>query len=221
LANFPIFRSYSRSEILRICQGGEIVVLNHREPLFESQNEAKHFGVVLSGAFKLLRISPLGDPSIVHFSCPGDVIGGLIMANHHPVYPISAISMGASRFLRMPRETFLNQWCENNELLMKVQNVAASRVQVMQNKISLMKAPLSFKIAVLLLDLAEKTPHSMELELPMPITRAEIAESVGSTVESVIRILTQWSKQNIIQSKDSRIRILKPATLVDPLNHEK
>ncbi len=51
--------------------------------------------------------------------------------------------------------------------------------------------------------------------LPIPLTRQEIADSLGATVESVIRIMSSWSQQGIIRTMDRKIEILKMSSIID------
>jgi CRP-like cAMP-binding protein len=81
----------------------------------------------------------------------------------------------------------------------------------------MLKAPLNQKVASLLINLLEKNPTENGLELPLPITRKEIADTLGATVESVIRIMSEWSKMGIIQTNDQYIRVIKPDKVIEYL----
>ncbi|MCB0368426.1 MAG: cyclic nucleotide-binding domain-containing protein, partial [Bdellovibrionales bacterium] len=104
LLGFSIFEGLSKEQILELCQGGQILTSSHRDVLFPFGREAHFFGIVLSGAYKLTKPSPLGEDVIVHFSTPGDVLAAFIMTQPKPRFPVSAISMGPSRFLKIPKE---------------------------------------------------------------------------------------------------------------------
>ena len=63
----------------------------------------------------------------------------------------------------------------------------------MQNQRALSKSPLQAKIASLLIDLIDKQPTTVDkITIPIPLTRKEIADSVGASVESIIRIMSEW-----------------------------
>ena len=81
----------------------------------------------------------------------------------------------------------------------------------------MLKAPLQQKVASLLITLLERNPTGNGLDLPLPLTRKEIADTLGATVESVIRIMSEWSKLGIIQTTDQYIRVVKPEKIIELL----
>lgn len=220
LNEFSVFSNLAKNQILDLCEGGEIIFSNHRDVIFKFGFAADYFGIVLSGAYKLSKPSPLGDDVIVHFSTPGDVIAAFIMAQAKPMYPVSATAMGPSRFLKLPRSIYIEKWKNQPELIFKIQNLLSTRMSLLQDQMVMLKAPLNQKVASLLLILLEKSPVEKGLELPLPLTRKEIADTLGASVESVIRIMSEWSKLGIIQTNDQYIRVVKPEKVIEFLKVE-
>jgi len=62
--------------------------------------------------------------------------------------------------------------------------------------------------------LFDKNPGLEGQPLPLPLTRKEIANTLGSSVEAVIRIMSEWSKEGIIQTIGKHIQILKPEKMI-------
>lgn len=213
LLGFPVFEGKSKDEILQLCSGGQIVATPHRETLFRGGEEAGFFGLVLSGAYKLTRTSPAGEDVIVHFATPGEVVGAFVLTQAKSCFPVTATAMGLTRFLRLPKETYLDCWKSKPEMILKVQSLLASRMNLFQEHKVMAKSPLAQKVAVLLLSLLEKSPQAQGLIHP-PLTRKEIAESLGASVESVIRIMSDWSKKGFLETNDQQIRILDSEKIV-------
>lgn len=218
LVGFPLFAGCQKNQILELCQGGLIVTSNHREILFHCGKEAHSFGVVLSGAYKLTKPSPLGEDVIVHFSTPGEALAAFIMAQPRPVYPVSAIAMGPSRFLKIPKENYVTHWKNHPELIFRVQNMLSSRMNMLQDQKVMSKSPLSQKVAMLLINLLDKQSEDGNASVKLPMTRKEIADNLGASVESVIRIMSDWSKQGIIQTADQQIHVLKVEKIIEHLH---
>ncbi|MCB0349979.1 MAG: Crp/Fnr family transcriptional regulator [Bdellovibrionales bacterium] len=218
LSNFQIFSDLDSSTIASLCEGGSVVLSSHREALFEAGAQAKYFGVVLSGAYKLSRPSPNGDDTIIHFSTPGDVVGAFIMAQDNPKFPVTARAMGPSRFLKIPRENYCSRWKERPELIIKIQNLLSNRMTQMHIAKTMQRSTLSAKVAALLIDLVNRETESKdEAILPLPLTRKEIADNLGSSVESVIRVMSEWSKQGLIETNDQHIKILKVDKIINEI----
>jgi CRP/FNR family transcriptional regulator len=217
IESFPLLEGLSRSEILALLESGKMRGTRHRETLYQLGDKAECFSLVLRGAFKLVRSSPKGDDVIMYFSSPGDVIAALIMAQPMAIYPVSVVSMGPSLVLEIPKKTYVDTWSRNGRIVMKMQNLIFNRMSVMQDQKLLNKSPLVLKVAHLLLQLMERYSNESEGLLPIPLTRQEIADSLGSTVESVIRIMSDWSHKGILKTNDQHIEILQPGRVVEIL----
>ena len=210
-----MFRDLELNEIADLCTGAEIRVHRHRELVFESGQRANRFGFVLSGAYKLSRISPSGEDAVIYFSCPGDVVAALVMPQPNSTYPVSVRSMGPSRMLVISRDVYNEKWLARPPLIIQVQSLLSTRMVRFQNHRAMQRAPLSSKVAALLLQLAANETTEEEISIPIPLTRKEIAETLGATVESVIRVMSEWDKKGIINTTEQNIKILQPALLVE------
>lgn len=220
LKSFSLFEELEVSDIENLCSGSRTVFTSHREKLTQFGDEAHFFYFVLNGAYKLSRPSPMGEDTIVHFSLPGDVIGAFIMAQPNPRYPVSATSMGPSRALMIPRQNYIESWKERPQIILKIQNMLSTRMTMLHNQMSLSKANLNVKIATILIHLMERQESSLSSDatLSIPLTRKEIADSVGSTVESVIRVMSEWAKNGLIKTQDQQITILRPDKIIEILS---
>lgn len=219
LRSFRLFEGFSDEHIESLCKDSTVKITRHKEPLLRSKERAEGFYVVLSGAYKLTRPAPNGEDSILHFAHSGDVIGAFIMPQPQPVYPISAISMGPSRALRIPRSNYIENWKNNGDLIFRIQNLLSTRMTSMQNQRVMSKSPLQAKVASLLIDLIEKQPENTDtVKIPIPLTRKEIADSVGASVESIIRIMSDWSKKGLINTEDHNITIIKTDKIIELMN---
>lgn len=218
LLNLEIFKSFSKEKILALCKDGTVVTSDHRQVLYKSGETADFFGIVLGGAYKLSRSSMTGEDVIVHFSIAGDVLAAFIMAQAHPVYPVTATAIGPSRFLKLPRENYLKLWKQDSDLIFKIQNLLSLRMALLQDQKAMSKAPLAQKIASLLLILLERNKSTDDMRLPLPLTRKEIADMLGASVESVIRIMSYWSKHGYIQTNDAYIQIIKLDKIIELIN---
>lgn len=220
LSALDLFCDFSEAEIEGLCKNGKIVVSDHKTVLFGAGDPADFYFVVLSGAFKLVKPKFHGDDAIVHFSVPGDVLAAFVMTQENPRYPLSAVSMGPSRALKIPRVNYISEWKNKHTLVFRIQNLLSSRMVSLQRQKALSKSPLQAKVASLLMELASREVASSELTIPIPLTRKEIADTVGATVESVIRIMSDWSKKGYVMTSDQQITILEASELIELMGAE-
>jgi CRP/FNR family transcriptional regulator len=215
ITQYPLFQNIERQSLLKLFTGARLRSSKHREVLYRVTDPAKKFAVVLRGAYKLVRSTPRGDDVIVYFAAPGDAIAALVMSQENSAYPVSAIAMGPSLVLEIPRETFIEHWALDAEISRHLQNILFSRMILLQDEKLFMKAPLELKVAHLILQLIEKYSAEADGILPIPITRREIADNLGSSIESVIRIMSDWSHKNIIATTEQHIEILEAGKIAE------
>lgn len=206
IESLPLFAQRSRAEIDELLMGAEVRKLAHRETLYHFGDPARTFAVVLQGALKLVRSTPEGNDVIVFFATPGNVIAGLLMPTNQ-TYPVSSIAMGTATVLKIPRETWLQKWMHDSEIQRRVSGMFINRMSLMHDHKAMAKARLPQKIAAQIITLLEQCSDSEKTMVPVPITRQEIADSVGASVESVIRVMSEWSQQGIIETTDQFIHI--------------
>ncbi|HRO68558.1 MAG TPA: Crp/Fnr family transcriptional regulator [Pseudobdellovibrionaceae bacterium] len=215
IAELPLFEGMSKESVLEVLAGGSLRLHKHREILYHAGDEAGSFSLVLNGAYKLIRPTPRGDDLIVYFATPGDVIGALVMGKSGSSYPVTAKAMGPSRCYVIPKSTFQKSWAGNALLQQRLNSFLYSRMSLIQDEKTMARAPLPQRVAALLLQLLERSSRENEQILPLPLTRQEIADSLGVAVESVIRIMSDWSHHGIIRTNDRLIEILKPERIIE------
>lgn len=220
LQGFSLFSGFEREAIKQLCDSSRVIINRHHETVFNFGDEATAFGVVLSGAYKLSRPTAGGEDVIVYFSTPGDVVAAFIMTRPNPVYPVSVVAMGPSRLLKIPRAVYNSTWVRNPTLVTRMQMSLSGRIGLFQDQKALLRAPLSSKIAALLIGLLDKQPDQSDGYIPLPLTRKEIADSLGSSVESVIRVMSEWSKRGVFETTEKHIQILKPEILIQEFSSQ-
>lgn len=219
LQKYQLFKGLSENELTPLLEGHKFKNIRHHVVLYKAGEVAETFAIVLTGAFKLVRSTPRGDDAIVYFATPGEVIGGLVMLKPNAAFPVSAVALGASTALTLPRSTYLKSWIANASVQSKLNSTLYSRMSVLQEDKANSKLSLQKRVASLLLTLLDKQPASDTARLPIPLTRQEIADSVGSTVESVIRCMSELSQQGMIQTEDKQIEILRADKIVELLKN--
>lgn len=215
LQEYPLFADLSHDAIRPLVEGHRFKNVRHHDTLFVAGDPADYFAIVLTGAFKLVRPTPRGEDAIVYFATPGDVIGGLVMLKPDSGYPVSVVSMGPSTALMLPRATYQKAWMQNTTVQAKLNSMLYTRMSVLQDEKANSKLTLQQRIAVLLLKLMDRYPSPEDSKLPIPLTRQEIADSVGATVEAVIRSMSDLSQKGIIRTEDKQIEILRPDKIAE------
>ncbi len=230
MAQFSVFHQLTNEPIRKAIQGATVKRLKNREYLYKVGDVAESFCIVLEGAMKLIRPSLKGDEVIVHIATEGDVLAAMLMcSNENLLFPVHVRAIHPSKVICIPRSTFQLHWMKDPDLLVRLNTILFQRMNNIQNDKMMFTAPLKNRIASLLIrhlsdcnasasvQVSNNDYIQAETELPVVsgralsvfLTRQEIADSLGVAVESVIRIMSEWTQAGVIQSKDHRIEILK------------
>jgi len=64
---------------------------------------------------------------------------------------------------------------------------------------------VEYRMARLFLALAERLGRERgdHLEIPLVLSRQEIADMVGTTQETAIRVMSRWAKENLVSTTDT------------------
>ncbi|HMN68220.1 MAG TPA: Crp/Fnr family transcriptional regulator [Bdellovibrionales bacterium] len=214
LKKYDILADRSEAEIAALLAGATVKELKHREILYRAGDHAFNFALVVQGALKLVKYTPSGDEFIVHFATPGDPVGALVMSSPGGAYPVTVVAMGSVVVLKIPKSTFLASWMNDPRAMQNVNRMLFHRMNDMHEQRVMTKAPLVQKIARQLALLIERVDGEGATALSIPLTRQELADSVGASVESVIRVMSEWSGKGMIRTADHHIEVLRMDMLI-------
>jgi CRP/FNR family transcriptional regulator len=132
-------------------------------------------------------------------------------------YPATAQAMEPTVVASIYRDDFLRLLKQYPILAMGLIEELGRRLREAQETIkSLAVERVERRIARILLKLAAATGSSSEegIVIELPLTRQDIAEMAGTTVETAIRTMSKFRKKGLVQTKRGQVIILEPHQLV-------
>jgi CRP/FNR family transcriptional regulator len=165
-----------------------------RSVVFREGDPAGKVFTLIDGTAKLLRTLPDGKQQVVGFRFAGDIIGYTTKSD----YPFDAELLTDARLCRLDRpqlESLLKRYpmLERRLLDLCVQELAATQEQL----VTVGRRTAEARVAAFLLSLVEarRRRGAGGRLLDMPMTRADIADFLGLTLETVSRTLTSFRKR--------------------------
>jgi CRP/FNR family nitrogen fixation transcriptional regulator len=149
-----------------------------------------------------------GRRQIVAFYLPGDIFG----VDAGDVHLSSAEAVSESQVLVVKRSSVLARAENQKDISKQLWTLMARELQrVQQHSLVLIKSAEE-RVAGFLLEMASRTSGSVAIELPM--SRQDIADYLGLTIETVSRTITQFVQSGVIALETSRrIHFRNPAAL--------
>ena len=184
--------------------------------LFVDGEDPRGVFILCSGRAKLTTSSSEGKTLIVKIAEPGEVLGASATILGRP-YEVTAETIEPSQLNFIKRDDFLRFLNGHTEACMHTAQQLSEKYQSAQREIRSLglAQTTSEKLAKLLLDWCnrngEDTPKGVRLKVLL--THEEIAQMVGTTRETVTRLLSDFKRRKIIEVKGSTVLVLKKSDL--------
>jgi len=160
---------------------------------------------VISGAVRTYRILSDGRRQIVAFYLPGDIFG--LEAGEEHMH--SADAVGNTVLLSVKRSLVASEAAEDVAVAQRLWQYTARELRRAQNHALLLIQSAEERVTFFLKQMAAHNPQSDMITLPM--SRQDIADYLGLTIETVSRTLTHLESRSIIALPSSRKVVMRHA----------
>ncbi len=211
----PMFSFLEKEALDRLYSLTEPRSFDKGEYVFMECDPPRELFIVNSGEVKLLKQTEGGQEMIVELAYPGDIFGEEAVFDGKP-YPLTAQCLEDCELLAISRSKFLEFLRENPDLSLEFITEFARRLRIAQDTIRALAAErVEWRVGRVLNMLAsrvgEKGPDGISIKLP--ITRQDIADMAGTTVETAIRVISHLKKMGICDTVKGKIVITDPEQL--------
>ncbi|HWP27060.1 MAG TPA: helix-turn-helix domain-containing protein [Xanthobacteraceae bacterium] len=176
---------------------------NRNAEIYGENEPAEYLYKVISGAVRTYKVLADGRRQIGAFYLPGDVFG-LESGDRHS---FSAEAIVDSKILVVKRSTLENLAARDNEVAHQLWALTSRELRRVQEHIMLLIKSARERVVAFLLEMAARVPSGDQIELPM--SRQDIADYLGLTIETVSRTLSQLETSAAIELPTSRRVILR------------
>lgn len=178
--------------------------------------------VLCKGTVKLSINSPSGRTMIVEIAEPGDVLGLSATISGRP-YEVTAETVDPCQLNFVKRDDFIPFLKDHVQACFKVAEQLSEKYHDACNEIRSLGLSHSAheKLANLLIEWSSKNGEAAKPEprLTLRLTHEEIGNLIGTSRETVTRLLADLKKHQIVQSKGSTLVIRNPAALREMASH--
>jgi CRP/FNR family transcriptional regulator len=180
--------------------------------LFVDGEEPRGVFILCSGRAKLTTSSTEGKTLIVRIAEPGEVLGASATILGRP-YEVSAETIEPAQLNFIKRDDFLRFLNSFTDACLHTAQQLSEKYQAAQREIRSLglAQTTSEKLAKLLVDWCnhdgEAAPTGTRLKVLL--THEEIAQMVGTTRETVTRLLSDFKRRKIIEVKGSTVLVLQ------------
>jgi CRP-like cAMP-binding protein len=180
--------------------------------IYGENEPADYLYKVVSGAVRTYKVLNDGRRQIGSFYLPGDIFG-LEVGDEHS---FSAEAVVDCKVIVIKRSALISLAGRDTDVARQLWTMAAAELQRAQDHIMLLIKTAQERVAGFLVEMSVRNSGTSEVELPM--SRQDIADYLGLTIETVSRTLTQLENSGTIAVPTSRRIVLRSRGALNRLN---
>jgi CRP/FNR family transcriptional regulator len=202
LAQVPLFRRVSAEDRDRLVKVAHLRLYERGDRIFAEVDASEFFYVVVTGRVKVFKHTPTGSDVILEIFGPGGPLGAVAAYESRP-YPASSEALESTTCLLIPRQTFFDLLEHHPSLVRGLLGSLSLRLVELTTRLAELTGRIETRFARLFLKLADQLgrPERGGVFIPLPLARQELADLTGTTIETSIRIMSRWAKEDVLRTE--------------------
>ncbi|WP_100627808.1 Crp/Fnr family transcriptional regulator [Algoriphagus formosus] len=206
---YSLLSDLSESHICSISESKNLI--SHRKGQILFYEGTKPLGIfcINAGVVKVYKTASNGKDQIIHLAKAGDFLGYSALLGEEN-YTTSAMIVEDAKICFIPKESFLETLFGNTQFFKRVTKQLSHELNIMEDKLTdatqkSIRERLAYTLLLLASSYGVEGDEAQKIDLVL--SREEIAGIVGTATESVIRLLSEFKKDNLIEFEGKKIII--------------
>ncbi len=201
----PFYELLTADELDLIGRKSNVVSYNKRDVIFKQDTRTSHIMIVKSGLIKVYKEGRNMKNIILRIEKPGNYLG-LMSIFGKDIHQYSSAAIEPSEIIFIDIDAFHEILMGNGAYAIKlIESISNQGLFVFDKLMGQTLKQLPGRIAEMILYFSEVVYESESFVFPL--TRRELAEIAGTTKESLIRTLTEFKHDKIIDLDGSKVEI--------------
>lgn len=199
----PLYRRLSEEDREELAAACRVERYGRGDLVFAEGDPAADFFTVVEGRIKVFKGTPDGRIVILEIFGPGDPVGAVAVYEELP-YPATAVALEPTICLRTPKQDFYALLERRPSLVRGLLMALTHRLVLLTNRLAERTGGrVETRFARLFMKLSDDIGRQDRsgIFIPMALSRQELADLLGTTVETSIRIMSRWGKEGIVQTE--------------------
>ncbi len=203
-------RAEDREALSPLC---EMRGYEKAETIFSEGEPAERIHFLFVGKVKIVKAGP-GRDLILEILGPGEPVGAVAAFEGRP-FPATAVTLEPSGILSIPERAFFALLDKRPEITRRLLAGLTMRLMNVNRHMADLLGSVEYRAARLFQALAARMGQKRAegLFIPLPLSRQEIADLLGTTIETAIRVMSRWQKDGLVDTEKAGFLIRDPAAL--------
>jgi CRP/FNR family cyclic AMP-dependent transcriptional regulator len=215
IRSVPLFSTLSDDEFNQLAHIFVARSYRKNQIIFLEEETGNYMYLVLSGKVKVAKSGIGGKETILAIHRAGDFFGEMSLLDGKTA-PATVSAMEDAKIISLSGADFHKYLLHNEKVLLQIINVLCARLRQVWQTQSMSSSAAEARIRMGIYQLATRhgirDSHGVIIDLK--ITHQELAEMVGTSRETVTRVLAQLRKKGIIEINQRRMTLLDTNALL-------
>jgi CRP/FNR family transcriptional regulator len=210
-----VFSRLADDDRRRLADLTRLHLYRRGDTVFSEGDPPEHFCTVVYGRVKVFKTTPSGKDVILEIFGAGDPLGAVAAYDGFP-FPASAVAIEDSQVLFVPRQAFFDLLEQHPTMVRGLLSGLTHRLAELASRLAeLSGGRVEPRFARLFLKLAHEQGRAERggVFIPVALSRQELADMTGTTIETSIRIMSRWGKQRIVATEKEGFLVLNAGEL--------
>jgi CRP/FNR family transcriptional regulator, nitrogen oxide reductase regulator len=215
LRSSTLYRNLSGEDQKRLAAVSLAKFYERGETIFSEGDSPDFLVTIASGRVKVVKLIPSGKEIILEIFGAGDPVGAVVAYEGRP-YPASAVAIEPVQCILVRRSEFFALFERHPTFVRGFLTGMAQRIVELTRRIpEVAGGRVETRFARLFLKLADRMGEARGTArfIPMPLSRQELADLTGTTIETCIRIMSRWGKEGVVTTEREGFLVSDPSVL--------
>jgi cAMP-binding proteins - catabolite gene activator and regulatory subunit of cAMP-dependent protein kinases len=168
------------------------------QAIFHEAEPAERIHFVVAGRVKIVKAVGARE-IILEILGPGEPVG-VVAVFERRAFPAGAVVMEESTILSIPEREFFQLLESRPEMTRHVLSGMTMRLMTMNKRLADMTGSVEVRASRLFVTLSERlgVPRDKQIFIPLALSRQELADLLGTTLETTIRLMSRWQKESLV-----------------------
>lgn len=209
-----IFRHLNQEELDLVNAHKTIENFKRGTIIYRENSRINGCYCIEKGIIKVFKTGIDGKEQIIRFAQPGDIIGFRSVLSNEPACTTAEV-LDDSTTCYLPSDTLIHLVKHNGNFSMELMQITCKELGEANAYITdIAQKTVRERLAEILIHLKNEFGLDGNRILQITLTREELANIVGTATESVIRLLSEFKQDRLIELSGRKIRILDEAGLI-------
>ncbi len=211
IPTLALLKPEDRSALAPLC---ELSAYEKGATIFEEGDPADRIHFLFLGKVKIVKAGPERD-LILEILGPGEPVGAVAVFEARP-FPATAVALEPSGILSIPERRFFDLIEKRPEITRRLLAGLTLRLMSVNRRMADMTGSVEYRTGRLFSTLADRMGQKQadgSIFVPLALSRQDLADLVGTTIETAIRIMSRWSKEGVVETDKKGFWIRKSAAL--------